>query len=73
MADGRKRPGVVVVRVRDAWLVVVGRRGPHWFQRFYWPLLMARWIDSKGYMHCIPKLKRILKDRHNRARHGSAG
>ena len=64
---------VVVLRVGDAWLVDVGKRAPHWFQYLYWSLRMARWIDPIAYMHYLPKLKRILKDRHNSARHGSAG
>ena len=31
----------------------------------------AGWIDSIA--HCVFSLKRILKDRHNRPRRGSAG
>ena len=38
---------------------------------FDWSLLTARWLGSK--LIYVISLKRILKYRHDRARHGSAG
>ena len=45
------------------------------FGALVWSLLMACWIDSIAFLHyyIIAQIKRVLDDRHNRPRHGSAG
>ena len=59
----------MVLRVGDARLVGVGTRSPHWFQRLYWSLLMARWIDSK-LMHYFLYIELWKTDKTSRDRVG---
>ena len=62
---------VVVLRVGYAWLVGVGKRAPHGFQC---PCLVSPHgsLDRLNSLFAFFSLQRILKDRHNRPRHGSA-